>query len=81
MISYTGSETFGMLVMSLGSLASLAGMAGLVMMIILRVQYPKNTIGKVLMWLYIISLILTILGVLLLIAFCNAIVYSCQGIY
>lgn len=45
--------------------------AALVLMIIVRVNYPQNTFGKVLMILYIIFGVLMLIGVIMLILACN----------
>ncbi|MGN0429825.1 MAG: hypothetical protein ACI4E2_07180 [Acetatifactor sp.] len=57
--------------------------AGIVLVIYVRVKYPKNIFGKVLMWIYIV------LAVLILIAFivmlvactlaCSYLIETCQG--
>lgn len=57
--------------------------AGIVLVIYVRVKYPKNIFGKVLMWIYIV------LAVLILIAFivmlvactlaCSYLIVTCQG--
>lgn len=68
------------------SLSGILFIAGIVLLIIVRVKYPKNVFGKVLMWVYIvigvIMLLLLIAAVVLLIVACNACVNSlssCPG--
>ena len=46
--------------------------AALVLMIIVRVNYPHNTFGKVLMIIYIIFGVLFLIGVMMLLAACGA---------
>lgn len=69
------------------SLSGILFIAGIVLLIIVRVKYPKNVFGKVLMWVYIvigvIMLLLLIAAVVLLIAACNACVNglsNCPGL-
>lgn len=40
-----------------GAITSVNNLAALVLMIVVRVKYPKNVFGKVLMWLYIITIV------------------------
>ena len=54
----------------LASLSGIAGLGAFVLMIVVRVKYPKNTFGKVIMWIYIIELILSILAAIILIVAC-----------
>ena len=58
--------------------------ASLVLMIIVRVKYPENTFGKVLMILYIILGILMLIGSVLFLIACNAALEefldSCSGL-
>lgn len=61
------SETLGSLVTMLSPACSLAAF---VIMIVVRVKYPHNTFGKVLMWLYIISIILYVLLFIFLFVSC-----------
>lgn len=51
---------------------------GLVLMIIVRVRYKDNVFGKILLWIYIIFGVLVILGVILFIAACGAILKDCN---
>ncbi len=62
---------------SIGSvLSGLLFIAGIVLLIIVRVKYPKNVFGKVLMWVYIvigvIMLLLVIAAMVFLMVACNA---------
>ena len=61
------------------SLGGLLQLAGFVFMIIARVKYPKNTFAKVLMWIYIIGIIVTVLIVVLVLASCYYILMQCAG--
>lgn len=68
---------------ALSALGILSLIAGIVLVIYVRVKYPKNIFGKVLMWIYIV------LAVLILIAFivmlvactlaCSYLIETCQG--
>ena len=68
---------------ALSALGILFLIAGIVLVIYVRVKYPKNIFGKVLMWIYIV------LAVLILIAFivmlvactlaCSYLIVTCQG--
>lgn len=69
-----------------GVLSGLLCIAGIVLLIIVRVKYPKNVFGKVLMWVYIvigvIMLLLMIVAMIFLMAACNACVHelrNCSG--
>ena len=85
----TGRKDPGFSAVLYGVTSSLSGIffiAGIVLLIIVRVKYPKNIFGKVLMWVYIvigvIMLLLLIAAVVLLIAACNACIdglSSCPG--
>ena len=50
-------------------------------MVVVRVKYPKNTFGKVLMWIYIVEIILAIISVVLLFLMCMACANSIDGIF
>lgn len=68
---------------ALSAFGILSLIAGIVLVIYVRVKYPKNIFGKVLMWIYIV------LAVLILIAFivmlvactlaCSYLIETCQG--
>lgn len=53
-----------------GVISILTFIAAIVLMIIVRVRYPKNTFGKVLMWVYIVMIVLIIIGVVVAIIAC-----------
>ena len=56
----------------ISSVVGLSSIAGIVIMIIVRIKYPQNTFGKVLMWVYIVEyILLIILGIVIVIA-CGA---------
>jgi hypothetical protein len=66
----------------LAGILGLSELAGFILMIYVRVKYPKNTFGKVLMWLYIIWLIMMVIAAILVIATCVMCVNelsSCPG--
>ena len=53
--------------------------AGLVLMIYVRVKYPRNVFGKVLMWLFILMLIVTVLLFIFYMAFLFIACISCMN--
>lgn len=65
---------------SLINLLGLCPLAAFIIMIIVRVKYPKNKFGKIIMWIYIIELILVIIGVIILLIACGAILRDCRGL-
>ena len=76
LISYISLYLFDKLNMSgitrvVGSLSGLTGLAAFVLMIVIRVKYPQNLLGKVIMWIYIGF---AVLAVVLIIAFIGLIV-------
>ena len=76
--SYSTSSSIGVLGTALSGLASISSLAAFVIMIVVRVKYPKNTFGKVLMWIYIAELILAIIGLVIIIASCAYLIQSCK---
>lgn len=58
-------------------IAGLSYLASIVLMIILRVKYPKNTGGKVLMIVMLIEIVLAVLLVVVLFATCYYVLESC----
>lgn len=50
-----------------------------ILMIVVRVKYPKNVFGKVLMWVYIIGFACFIIFVFTVIAACVSVIQSCPG--
>lgn len=69
-VTKTTTYSISPLTTLIGSLSGIAGLAAYVVMIVGRIKYPKNTLCKVVMWIYIVLLILCILAFILLIAFC-----------
>ncbi len=57
-----------------GTVSLLLMIAGLAIMIYVRVKYPKNVFGKVLMWLYII---LGIISIIIFIVYILFIIWAC----
>lgn len=64
-----------------GILSSMSTLAAYVLMIVARVKCPKNTFGKVLMWVYIALFIMGIVTALLLMVTCVGILASCGSTY
>lgn len=69
----------------LSALSGVASLASIVLMIIIRVKYPKNKLGKILMWLYIIlfvlAIVLTVLVFVACLAFCGNELSNCHGTF
>lgn len=63
----------------IGLVLGLGPLAGVILMIVARVKAPKNTFGKVLMWVYIVLFILKVLAVIALILLFGALVAACAG--
>ena len=57
-----------------GTVSLLLMIAGLAIMIYVRVKYPKNVFGKVLMWLYII---VGIISIIIFIVYILFIIWAC----
>lgn len=51
--------------------------AGIVIMIIVRVKYPDNLFGKVLMWVYIVLLIVAAVAYIISMIVCTLAMYTC----
>ena len=58
---------------------ALGPLAGVILMIVARVKSPKNTFGKVLMWVYIALFILKVLAIIALILLFGAMIAACAG--
>lgn len=52
-------------------------LVGLVLMIVARVKYPQNKFAKIVMWIYIVSAILTIIGIMVFFVTCLT---ACRGL-
>lgn len=63
----------------LGVLSGIGHILGLVIMIYVRIKYPKNVFGKVVMWLYIIAIVLVVLFIILLMVLCNGCMDGMSG--
>lgn len=61
----------------LTSIAGLCPVAGVVLLVMVRVKYPDYKPGKIIMWIYIILLALSIILFIALAAFCY---YTCSQI-
>lgn len=57
---------------AISALSGLGFIAGIVVLIIVRVKYPQNTFGKVLMWVYIVLGILGFLAFVAILVVCAA---------
>lgn len=75
--SYSNGESECLNIIGAGS--GLSIIAGIVLMIIVRVKYPNNTFGKVVMWLFIVLTVLAVISVILMIAFLWTLCKGCEG--
>ncbi|MBO4867538.1 MAG: hypothetical protein J5582_13425 [Ruminococcus sp.] len=64
---------------SISFLNGLSSIAAFILMIYVRVKYPKNIFGKVLMIVYIALIILSLISLILIMAMCASIVRDCRG--
>lgn len=68
---------------ALSALGILFLIAGIVLVIYVRVKYPKNIFGKVLMWIYIVlAVLILIIFIVMLVACtlaCSYLIETCQG--
>ncbi len=66
-----------------GNILGIAGLllliAGIGLMIYVRVKYPTNTFGKVIMWLYIVLAILSIIALIITMVVCYSAMATCGG--
>ena len=57
--------------------------AGIVLVIYVRVKYPKNIFGKVLMWIYIVLAVLALIAFIVMLVACTLacgyLIETCQG--
>ena len=60
-------------------LFTLARILGVVLMIYVRIKYPHNVFGIVLMWIYIIILVLIILFIIFIMVLCNGCMDGMSG--
>lgn len=58
-------------------LATLLLIAGIALLIYVRVKYPGNKFGKVLMWIYIVLAILMIIAIIVIIIACSMAMITC----
>lgn len=72
------SSVYEIITSIMGTLNVLFMIAGLVLMIYVRVKYPKNIFGKVLMWLYII---MGIIGIIVFIVYMVFIMVTCVACF
>lgn len=63
----------------LGIVGLLLLIAGIGLMIYVRVKYPKNTFGKVIMWLYIVLAIFSIIALIITMVICYSAMATCGG--
>jgi len=73
------ASTYLQMYETLGTLAAASALAAFILMIVVRVKYPKNTFGKVLMIIYLVQIALAILAILVFAAMCNSALRGCGG--
>ena len=73
------SKIFGGIYAVFSLLGQAAGIGSFVTMIYVRVKYPKNTFGKVLMWLYIALIATAIIALFVIVAACMTALKDCPG--
>ena len=59
------------------SLLGVGPLIAFVLMIVVRVKYPKNKFGKVLMWIYIVELIISLILIIVIVIACAKILNDC----
>ena len=68
---------------ALSALGILFLIAGIVLVIYVRVKYPKNIFGKVLMWIYIVLAVLIMIAFIVMLVACTLacsyLIETCQG--
>ena len=75
-VTNTASEA---LIAIAGCVSMLLAIAALVIMIYVRVKYPKNVFGKVLMWVYIVLFALYIIAMVAFIIACGMACAACTN--
>ena len=60
-------------------ITALTSLAALILMIYVRVKYPKNKFGKVLMILYIVEAVFVILCIIAFVIMCDSFMRDCSG--
>lgn len=77
------SDVSSIIISLVSGLASILNLAGLVTMIVTRVKYPENILGKVAMWTYIALVIVEVIFFILFAIACIAagvaIIEACQN--
>lgn len=63
----------------IGKVLEGAGLFAFIIMIVLRVKYPQNRLGKVLMILMIVELVLAVIAAILFVLSCIACMNMCAG--
>lgn len=76
---YSAVDSSNSIANALTLLLGLGPLAALILMIYVRVKYPKNTFGKVLMWLYIIEIVFSLIAIVIIMITCAGILNSCKG--
>ena len=84
-LATAASSTFKYILTIFSGLSGLSSLAAIVLMIIIRIKYPQNRLGKIIMWLYIIlfilGIVLSIIIFVACIAFCGNELADCHGAF
>lgn len=78
-ITEGSGSVYNMLTGILSMIDGSAWLASIIIMIIVRVKYPKNVFGKVIMWIYILLIILSVVLFAIVMISCAIMCRSCQG--
>lgn len=73
------SQIMGISYVVMMGISHFARIASFVMMIVIRVKYPKNTFGKVLMWIWIVGILIVISFVIFAVVSCINFISSCPS--
>ena len=81
---HISEDIAGMLSTVISAFSSMVNLTGLVIMIVTRIKYPNNKVGKAAMWIYIaltiLEVILYILAVVACISMGIYLIESCSGV-
>ena len=81
LVLYFGASIIGAILSlvaePLAALSPLSNLAGIVLMIVARVKYPNNTFAKVLMWVYISLIAISIILIVVIVVACTV---ACSGL-
>lgn len=70
-------ELISVMMLLLEGIRFICFVVAMALMIMVRVNYPDSTFGKVLMWIYIIQAILIVIGIIVAVIACGIVINSC----